>query len=579
MAQFIVYTNHPYLWLIVDYSWGTSDIPNNRTPLTVRLTLHHQAADVKAGNNDCAFSIAGSTVQWTGADIKSSGTKDTVLGERSVWITHGADGKFAGALAVSYRFMDRYGSYTIQNPIMGSQDITAPDIARASVPTLSARSVNLQSKVTISTNRKSASFTHNLYYSVGSSGKILFASDVADNYAWTPRYQIAQYFKTAVSAAMTIYCETYNGSAKVGETQVPITVTMPDNADTRPVMGPVFSPISTLPAVFNGIYVQGKTGLRCEFNATGVFADIASCVMTVENKSYSGVVAECAKLNTAGNAVPVRLSVTDSRGFVTTKSMSIPVNAYTIPRISGITCDRTDESGDPLSGGACLRLAFTSSCASIGGRNTCSASMKYRRGSGGFSGETQLTGNPYTNIFQNLMPDADSTYQVQVILRDTIGEETVYSFDFASAFHTMHLARGGRGVAFGKKSTKDAFECAMPAEFEDTVTDSTGNQVANIATVSLVYRPDFDADTWTDIPCDWDQYEFLSIIPTYYNNHYAGMFIPSSIGRVLTSTSARVIFMEPCTYEIYFQPGKVVARKNNGDNFSFIIYGISRKGR
>lgn len=578
MAQFTVYTNHPGLWLVVEYTWGISNVSANTTPLTVKMTLHHQEANVKAGTDDCSFSVGGQTVKWTGPNIVSSGTKDTVLGSKTVTISHGVDGNFTGNLTASYRFIDRYGSHIIANPITGTKSITAPGIARASVPTLSSGNANMGSSIKIFTNRKNSAFTHKIYYSILDDDPVLIASGITESYNWTIPYAIASRIPASVSGQVTIYCETYNGNSRIGETKtVSFTATVPNNETTQPTLNPVLSPSGNIPDVFSGMYVQGKTGVMVNFNAGSVYSTVSKCTMTVESKTYTGNPATSAHISASGE-VQVICTVIDARGYKKNVTKKINVHSYIQPRITGDSVYRCDSTGKETSGGTYLRIKFSKEYSSIGGKNTCSASFRVKKGAGNWGTSVSVTEQNYDQILPGYVEDPESTYIIQIVVTDAAGGTNTYQYSLASAFHAMHLAAGGKGIAFGKKSTKNAFECAMDAEFGGTVKDSTGNSLANVAADSLVYRPSFAAGEFVEFSCDWEHYEFLSVVPMHYANHYTGLFIPSRIANSLKNEGARIIFQAPCTIEIYFQPGKCYVRKSNGDNFSFAIYGISKKG-
>ena len=106
-----------------------------------------------------------------------------------------------------------------------SQSITLATIARASVPTVSASSVAMGGSVTITTNRKSSSFTHDLTYSFGGSTGTI-ATGVGASYAWTVPDLVAK-IPNATKGTCTVTCKTLNGTTVVGTKTVTLTLTVP----------------------------------------------------------------------------------------------------------------------------------------------------------------------------------------------------------------------------------------------------------------------------------------------------------------------------------------------------------------
>lgn len=82
----------------------------------------------------------------------------------------------------------------------------------ASVPTLSAYSVNLGNTITIHTNRAQDNYTHNLYYSMGNIENELFASGIATECLWAPSTSLAQQMPNDTSGICTITCVTYDAA-------------------------------------------------------------------------------------------------------------------------------------------------------------------------------------------------------------------------------------------------------------------------------------------------------------------------------------------------------------------------------
>ena len=153
-----------------------------------------------------------------------------VLGDMgSVSVTHESDGSKKTSIAVDLKGYTDDGTAGSGWSVTGSQEITLTTITptgTASVPTVSKSTVAMLEKVTINTNRKNASYTHDLTYSFGGqTGSI--ATDVGASYQWTVPDLVAK-IPNKTSATCTITCKTKNGSTVIGTDTVSLTLTVPD---------------------------------------------------------------------------------------------------------------------------------------------------------------------------------------------------------------------------------------------------------------------------------------------------------------------------------------------------------------
>lgn len=156
-----------------------------------------------------------------------------VLGDMgSVSVTHESDGSKKTSIAVDLKGYTDDGAAGSGWSITGSQEITLTTITptgTASIPTVSKSTVAMLEKVTINTNRKNTSYTHDLTYSFGGqTGSI--ATDVGASYQWTVPDLVAK-IPDKTSATCTITCTTKNGSTVIGTKTVQLTLTVPSASE------------------------------------------------------------------------------------------------------------------------------------------------------------------------------------------------------------------------------------------------------------------------------------------------------------------------------------------------------------
>lgn len=435
----------PYSWYGVTYYPGGTISIGGVTAITMDSTKSTHAVSIQKFDTWYDFSGA--------------------LG--SVTVDHNSDGTKTVAISAAVRYYTKSGGAGSGANLTGSQNVALTTIARASVPTVSAASAAMGSSLTIYTNRKAA-FTHTLRCIFGGA-ETTIATGVGDSYTWSIPYDLANKIPALPEDNAVIYCDTYNGSTNVGTESVSVKLTVPDNATTKPTLNPTAQPTGTLPAAFAGKYVQGKTGVQVSFGAASVYSTIAKCTMTIGSTTYPGNPATCDLLTVSGD-VSIVCTVTDARGYSSSKTISISVLEYSIPRVTNASCTRCNSAGTPDSGGAYVHLKFTKVFSSVGGVNTCSVARQHKPDGGSYGAETDLTAeNSFEQNIPGIATDPDKAYQVRLILRDAMGETVYVVFDLPSQFHTIHLKAGGKGIAFGKKATEDKFVCAMDAEFQGDV--------------------------------------------------------------------------------------------------------------
>ena len=328
-----------------------------------------------------------------------------------------------------------------------------------STPTLSAKSVVMESPITIYTNRHSTSFHHKLTYSFGGATGTI-AEGVVDSYEWTPSLELAMEIPNAPSGVCTISCETYNGGTLIGTAQaVTFTLVVPDNEDTKPVVGMVLSMVCDHP--FDGVCIQNLTKVSAEMVADGKYgASIKSQQMAVGNAVYeapflSGYLTQTGETAVTGKA-------TDSRGYVGKTEQTITVIPYAKPMLipadgeTDIVCCRCNGGGNITDSGTWLKIKAKRHYSQVVSdgvqKNFCS--IRYRINGSGWN--TILHGNEAEDEVDVEIPNgvADTTkaYTIEVGVVDDMGYEASVAIIVPSDNVEFHLRNGGDGAAFGEYS-------------------------------------------------------------------------------------------------------------------------------
>ena len=212
------FNGHYHLYMTI--TQNKRDASTNQSNVTVRMYAQSDSSSYGAYNLDAS----GNTVKMTvngkqvvnkpmAMDIRNKATV-----QHATWtgdISHGSDG--SKKLDCSGSFSISGSSYLSGGSI--SCSIQLESIPRATKPTLSSSSVTLGNAVTINISPAVSSWTHNIYYRIGTGSWTRFATGVKANYSWTVPLSIANSYPSSTNGTITIGLNTYNGSTQIGGTQ------------------------------------------------------------------------------------------------------------------------------------------------------------------------------------------------------------------------------------------------------------------------------------------------------------------------------------------------------------------------
>ena len=444
--------------------------------------------------HDISVVINGTTAFSRGSDVDaliSIGTDHPneanalTIASGTMSISHGSD----GSKTLSASFSCKY-KWLATSAWSASGTMALTQIARASQPsciTYPATTENIGymgDTIYIHTNRASASFTHTVRYAWGSkSGTI--GTNVENNIQWTIPIELASEIPSQYSGWGTIYCDTYYGGTFVGTKSVVFKASVPSS--TAPTVTITLErPRTTTPAVTG--YVQGVDQLKVTISATGKYgATITSYSSTVGGTAYSGSTYTTGILTKSG-AIRVTATVADSRGWKTTVSKDITVQAYTAPAVTGVSSYRCKSATDASlnAAGAYICIKPSGSITPLGSTNGRKCTIYWKKATETGWQSKVLDMSDYTvSGYVIVSADTAASYNICVRLQDSFKLIDYYGSDVmsASAFIDILLSSetddAKRGIAIGKV-----------AELEDTVDLGW----------KLVARKSIHSDDW--IECD-----------------------------------------------------------------------------
>lgn len=468
------YNGHYHLYMTI--TQNKRDASTNQSNVTVKMYAQSDSSSYGAYNLDASGNTVKMTVNGKQVVNKTMAmdfrNKATVqLASWTGAISHGSDG--SKKLDCSGSFSISGSSYLSGGSI--SCSIQLESIPRATKPTLSSSSVDLGSAVTINISPAVSSWTHNIYYRIGTGDWVRFATGVKSNYSWTVPLAIASSYPTATKGTITIGLNTYNGSTQIGGTQtVNLNITIP--ASVAPSVSTI-AISETVSGLSNFGYVQTKSKLKIVASASGSYgSSIRSYVYNIGSQSYSGLENTYTMSDEVRDSgtVAVTVTVTDSRGRTASKTVSITVLAYSLPQITNFECSRCgDANGSANANGQYLKVTFGYSVSPLNNKNQANCVLKYSVYDdgkwGGLTSKTQYTYSG-TYISATAILNTASTYQVGLVVTDSFGTASFYK-EIGTAVRLLSYIVKRFAIAIGKIPEIDnIFDVALETIFRKKVT-------------------------------------------------------------------------------------------------------------
>ncbi len=234
---------------------------------------------------------------------------------------------------------------------------------------------------------------------------------------------------------------------------------------------------------FENLFIQGKSKASIFVNAEGKYgANIASCYVTMEGKTYEGE-EFCTDVIEGSGDITITVRVEDTRGFYTEETIDIIVLSYSKPLVvpvgeeTAILCYRSDSNGKRVGNSSSLWIKAAVSYHDVGGENACALQWRWKLAADEWPEADTWEDLPLTdNTYNTYAPvDVDekfeltNTYTVQIRAIDTIGEQDPKTFDIPTEDVPLHLGKGGMKVTIGgycDDSENRTFRSVWKAIFE-----------------------------------------------------------------------------------------------------------------
>jgi len=479
-------------WVENSYS-----IENNTSNVTFYLQVY---GNVDVGSRSYSGSMNGISFSGSNNPSGSDLTWHTIA-TVSKNVSHNSDGtgKISGSWTQAWNYTSSTygwtGTYTVS---LAETNLTT--IPRATTPSLSSSSITMEDTVTITLNRASSSFTHDLSFTLNGTTKNI-ASNVGTSYSWTPSVaDYASLIPNNTSMTGTLTCTTKNGQTPVGTKTVNVTLQVPSSV--KPTISFTCTDTEEYLTTYNG-YIQGKSILQVAITANGANGStISSYSTTFDGSTKSGSTAATVTFATlTPGSKTVSSTVTDSRGRTSTITTTITVLAYNSPQIS-LAIDRCDNQGNPNPSGKNIDIQVTLTITSLDGLNQTNTDIgiKYIKTTDDSDiaanwhsitptitkTDTIITASQIisnTNLDNNNANlDDNSAYLFEIDAHDSLTVLPTIKRIVDSVYSLVDFKANKKGIAFGTTADMDnTLKCAFQLVFRTSngnwaiIPDENGN--------------------------------------------------------------------------------------------------------
>ena len=462
---------------------ATQDIDQNKSTITWQCY-----GGSNYSNTTSYVSCGPVTVKINGTTVlrrtdRFSLHKDDLIGSGSLTVTHNGDGTKSISASISAAI------YNFAENCKYSGTITLNTIPRATVVnSVTCATSYFDGAITYKYIPQSASFYNRcmVYLNAGGTLTSLRTIEIGKK---TAAQQSASITLTAAelskiykampkttSGKIRVSIGTYSDSAyktKVGDTAYKeVSLTIP--TAVKPTASLTESPVNTNAWIKGlGVYVQGYSGISASLTGVaGEGASVSSYEISGGGYSSNKNALSVSKI-TASGSIKFTGTVTDSRGRSASSSKTISVLPYSMPAITSLTVERGKYStGSWTAGenGTDVKVTFNTTLSLTANGNVYSTAFSIA-GTATMPGEGSTTnlssGSDEAVYFLNV--DAETSKTLTLTVTDKVGNKSAASVTIPTIHVTMEFRKTGNGIAFGKTSERDAFECAWPAHFGDAV--------------------------------------------------------------------------------------------------------------
>lgn len=391
---------------------NSQNIANNTSSITVTCKATMSGPSFDGYTRTGTLTIDGKDYSFS-STFPANSTK--TICTKTVTITHGTDGK----KTVKASFSIKTGmTGTLEGGVLSaSTSKTLTTIPRAS--SVTCADGNIGSATTININRASSSFTHTITYSFSGLTGTIATKTKNTSIGWTIPTSFYAKIPNAKSGKVTITCDTYSGSTKVGTKSTTANVFV---INSEPTVDATVQDVNSSTVALTGDsnkLVRYMSNAKVDITATAKnSATIKSRKVTCGNKSGTST---SNTLNNVESGTFV-VSCTDSRGFSASKTITKILVDYIKLAFTDVTLERPTTTSNTVN--ASIRGNYFNSNFGVTD-NTFEMKFRYRQSGGEWSSYQTVTATISNNTFSfstslGNIYDYNNEYEFEFVITDKL---------------------------------------------------------------------------------------------------------------------------------------------------------------
>lgn len=549
MARISRTTSNGYVRLVLEVNETSTSKENNTSTVSWQLWLERASSWAYDLYNEslAEVQINGQSIlsKYVSFDLRNSSW--VIFGSGTLTIPHNDDGTKSISISARLNNVADMGNIGWIN---GTVDLS--NIPRASA-IRSVSSTELGQPITVSIDKKAATFRHQVWWSVNGSDWIDLGRNHDTSVQFTVPIEYANRITNSDTGTVDVCVRTLQGDTTIGRdvylngTSILVPKNIVPTLDSITASEQVAKIAEIIP---KGNFVKGKSTIRLE--AVGAKGAYGSSIVSTE-LSLGNLVVRSSQgdfpANNSGTVIAVA-KATDSRGRTATKSIQVNVIDYYAPKILAFLANR---AGNGTNKTIISTVLANVSPLIVNGSNINRYNLKIQyseKNSNRWLDAVNLTAQTVEKINRQIDSGAyyalDKSYNIRLVIQDRVSEIvdsvlTVRSSEVLVALGDGRIGFGGfpelkKGCEFFKPATMHnslnveggILSNGKPIqEFADTTKDGKSIKFAgdlnNLKTAGGYY-----AYRVTNAPQGVDNTGYVSVITQDITNNCVQMYVPAT---------------------------------------------------
>lgn len=304
--------------LYVELNDTNTNIGNNTSQVQYNVYCRSSGSGSISSNHTIYFELNGQViVNQTKSVSASSPNANIPIASGSLTVTHNND----GSKSVSFGALIQAQSYGVSANMSNTFNLNT--IPRAS--SITCTTANVEETAMINITSASTGFRHNVRYAFGNLSGTILSNVGGGTHSWVIPSSFYAQFPTQKTTQGTLWCDTYSGGTKIGESAYIFTVTTSESRCKPTLSASVKDTNATTKALTGSEskLIKYKSTAQVTINASAKnSASISS--KKVNNQNVSGTTISYSNVEATSFAV----TVTDSRGYSNSTTLKPTIINY-----------------------------------------------------------------------------------------------------------------------------------------------------------------------------------------------------------------------------------------------------------